>query len=659
LAKVLLMLIKKKWPWSARAAALAMTLSVLLLSAAVAGSAQAAEVRLRLLETTDLHMNLLAYDYYQDKPTEQYGLARTMTLIKAARQEATNSLLFDNGDLLQGNPMGDVLAKVKPLSAGQMHPAYKLMNALGYDAGNLGNHDFNYGLPFLQQALKGAQFPVLCANVYWDDGDGKAARHAFTPYVLLRRTLLDTAGKPHTLRVGVIGFVPPQIMQWDKAHLQGKLVARDMVAVARELVPRLRAEGAQLVVALPHSGLVKGEVAVGAEDAVSALAQVPGIDALLFGHAHGEFPGPAFADFPDVDLAHGRIHGVPAVMAGKWGDHLGLVDLRLEVSDDDSQWRVTDSQASLRAVAPRGGPVAAADPWAAQALAQEQDDTLAYVRGRITDSTVPLHSYFSQVVDDAALQVVNEAQMAYVRQALRGSPYEGLPLLSAAAPFKSGGAGGWTNYTNMAAGPLAIKNAADLYLYPNTLKALLLTGAQVKEWLEMSAGRFRQIDPQGPAQQELLEPSYLPFNFDVIDGVSYALDLTQPARYDAKGHLRDAGASRVRALRYQGQPVADDQRFVVATNNYRAGGGGNFPGLAQAQVVLDAALENREVLIAYLKTQQPLRVAADGNWRILPVPGVSLRFLSGRAGAQYAGAAQHVRWLQDNGDGSAWFELLP
>ncbi len=622
----------------------------------LAGAAQAADVRLRLLETTDVHMHLLNYDYYQDKPTEQFGLAKTATLIAAARAENPNSLLFDNGDLLQGNPLGDVVAKVKPLAAGAVHPAYRVMNRLAYDAANIGNHDFNFGLDFLHRALRGAQFPVVSANVYLDDGTGKPGRHAFTPYVILQRSVVDTAGKAHSLKVGVLGLVPPQIMQWDKANLVGKVVPRDMVAVARELVPQMRAQGAQLVVLLPHTGLDKGETPPGAENAAEGLARVPGVDAILFGHAHAEFPGPAFAGYPGLDLAKGHIHGVPAVMPGKWGDHLGLVDLHLQV-DGQGQWRVVGSQASLRSVNPRGGPPVPADPRLAEGIAAEHADTLAYVRQRVADSAVPLNSYFSEVVDDASIQVVADAQRDHVRRQLRGTPYQDLPVLSATAPFKSGGSQGWGYYTDIPAGPLAIKNAADLYLYPNTLKALLVTGAQLREWLEMSAGRFRRIDPQGPAVQELLDPAYYSFNFDIVDGVSYALDLTQPPRYDAKGHPSNPQASRVRELLWQGQPVRADQRFIVATNNYRAGGGGNFPGVAQLPVVLDAAIENREVLIDFLKASQPLRPAADGNWRILPVPGVSLRFLSSSAGARFASPQGPVRWLQDNADGSAWYEL--
>jgi 2',3'-cyclic-nucleotide 2'-phosphodiesterase/3'-nucleotidase len=220
-----------------------MALAALLAASCVAASA--VEVKLRILETTDLHMNLLSYDYYQDTSTDQYGLARTATLIKAARAEAPNSLLFDNGDLLQGNPLGDFVAKVQPLQDGQVHPAYKVMNRLAYDAANIGNHDFNYGLPFLRRSLAGAGFPYVNANVYVDDADkaGPKAKHAFTPYVLLERQLVDAAGVAHPIKVGVIGFVPPQIMQWDKTNLEGKVVVRDIAATARRYVPEMRAEG--------------------------------------------------------------------------------------------------------------------------------------------------------------------------------------------------------------------------------------------------------------------------------------------------------------------------------------------------------------------------------------------------------------------------------
>ena len=628
-------------------------------------TASGSELTLRILETTDVHMNLLNYDYYQDKSTEQFGLAKTVTLIKAARTEAANSLLFDNGDLLQGSPMGEVMAKVKPLAAGQLHPAYKVMNQMGYDAANIGNHEFNFGLPFLRQSLQGANFPYVNANVYLS-GRGQVeggSEHAFTPYVLLDRQFKDTRGQNHPFKIGVIVFVPPQIMQWDRANLQGRVVARDMVEVARRYVPEMRAKGAQLVIAIPHSGFEKGEVGGLGENAVSRLAEIPGVDVILFGHAHAEFPSAAFAGHPKVDLARGTINGVPSVMPGRWGDHLGVVDLRLD--NQSGEWKVVGSQSSIRSIFDRVAkrPLVDADPMVAREVAGEHAQTLAYVRDKIAVSSAPIYSYFAQVSDDPSVQIVSNAQLAYVKRAMQGTEYEKYPVLSAAAPFKAGGRQGWSYFTDIAAGPLAVRHAADLYVYPNTLKAMLLTGAEVLEWLEMSAGQFNRVDPKGEAVQALINDTFPAYNFDTIDGVSYELDLTQPAKYAVNGKLESATASRVRNLRFQGESIDREARFLVATNNYRAFGGGNFPGLSAAKVVLDAPDENRQVLIQYLSLVDALtpgklvNPTADGNWRILPVPGVTLSFLSASVAMRYLPNHPTIRLIKDNGDGSALYSL--
>ena len=624
-----------------------------------------AEVKLRILETTDVHMNLLSYDYYQDKATDQYGLARAITLIKAARAEATNSLLFDNGDLLQGNPLGDVVAKVNPLKDGQVHPAYKVMNQLGYDAGNLGNHEFNYGLPFLRRSIAGANFPYVNANVYVDDKDkdSASAKHAFTPYVLLDRMVKDAQGKSYPIKVGVIGFVPPQIMQWDKANLEGRVVTRDIAEVAKKYVPEMRAKGAQLVIAIPHSGFEKGEVGAMAENAVSRLADVPGIDAILFGHSHAEFPSKAFATFPRADVERGTINGVAAVMPGRWGDHLGVVDFTLD--NGSGSWKVVDSKSTIRPIFDRVAKksIAEADLLVEKTVGEEHAQTLAYVRGKVAFSSAPIYSFFAQVSDDPSVQIVSNAQIAYVKRAMQGTDYEKYPVLSAAAPFKSGGRQGWSYYTDIPAGPLAIKNVTDLYIYPNTLKAMLLTGAEVKEWLEMSAGQFNQIDPKGAPQQNLINDAFPSYNFDTMDGVTYELDVTQPAKYAVNGSVVVAGANRVKNLKFQGAAIQPDAKFIVATNNYRAFGGGNFPGLTAAKVIFDAPEENRQALIEYLTLVDALtpgkqvNPTADGNWRIQPVMGVRLGFLSSSGAAKYVANHPGIKLVKDNGDGSALFEL--
>lgn len=623
-------------------------------------SVLAADLKLRILETTDVHMNLLDYDYYQDKPTEEFGLVRTATLIKAARAEVKNTLLLDNGDLLQGGPLGDFVATVQPLKPGQVHPAHKLMRALGYDAANIGNHEFNYGLPFLNQSLATAGFPYVNANVRIDEGTSpRGGRNAFTPYVILERDFSDEAGATQRVKVGVIGFVPPQVMVWDRGNLQGKVVAGDIVEAANANILRMKAEGADLVVAIAHSGFERGETVFFAENAVAKLAEVPGIDAILFGHSHGEFPGRFFNAHPKVDLARGTINGIPAVMAGRWGDHLGVIDLLLR--RQAGRWTVVDSRAELRPIVDRSTrkPRVEADAGLAALIRAEHEGTLAYVRSPVARTKTAIHSYFAQVADDPSVRVVSQAQLAYARRAMAGTPDAKLPLLSAAAPFKSGGRQGWAAYTDIPAGPIAVRNVADLYIYPNLVKVVKLNGAQVREWLEFSAQAFNRIDPAGPPEQMLLNSGFPSYNFDNLDGLTYRIDLTQPARYERSGKLVAPAARRIVDLRHEGRPVTDAMVFAVVTNNYRAEGGGAFPALDGSNIIYDSVDQTRQAVADYLRDAGTLEPAADGHWKLLPVPGVKLRFLSGAGGITHLAAYPQVKLVKDNGDGSALYELQP
>ena len=193
------------------------------------------------METTDIHVNVLPYDYYADKPNDTMGLSRTASLIDAVRKEATNAMLIDNGDLLQGNPMGDYIAYEKGMKDGDLHPVMKGMNLLGYECSTLGNHEFNYGLSFLDKVLAGANFPFVCANLI--RGTELAANPRddklyLKPYVILDKKIKDGAGAEQPIKIGVIGFVPPQIMMWDAKNLDGNVKTRDIVEAAKAWVPR-------------------------------------------------------------------------------------------------------------------------------------------------------------------------------------------------------------------------------------------------------------------------------------------------------------------------------------------------------------------------------------------------------------------------------------
>ncbi|WP_102125660.1 2',3'-cyclic-nucleotide 2'-phosphodiesterase [Deinococcus planocerae] len=603
-------------------------MTALLLGSAL-GGAGAQTVELRILETTDLHTNALGYDYYQDKPTGEFGFEYTATLIQQARGEKRNTLLYDNGDLIQGNPLGDLVARVQPLKEGQLHPMHAAMRVLKYDAGNLGNHEFNYGLPFLGQVLAAAPMPYVSANAYKDDGTGKPGENAFTPYLIQRKVVYDTEGRPYILNVGVIGLLPPQIVNWDKANLDGKIVTADIVETARKFVPQMKAQGADIVVAVAHSGIT-ADYQPGQENVATELTKVDGIDVVLSGHSHQEFPGPVYKSIPGADITKGTINGKPVVMAGFWGNDLGVVDLKLGYDRRAQRWTVADGQAAIRPIWDKTAKksLVTPDPRIAQAVRRAHEATLAYVRGKVADLTAPITSYWALVQDDPSVQLVSNAQTAYVKAALANTEYRDLPVLSAAAPFKAGGRGGASYYTDIPAGTLAIKNVADLYVYPNTVQAVLVNGAGVGEWLERAAGQFRQIDPTKTEPQALVDDSFPTYNFDILDGVTYEIDVTQPSRYNAKGELVNAGARRIKNLQFQGKPIDPNAQFVIATNNYRASGGGSFPGLTGKNIILQAPDETREALVRYFTEQKTVNPSADGNWKLTPIPGATLLYVS-------------------------------
>lgn len=628
-----------------------------------AARAAAGQAHLRLLETTDLHAHVHPYDYYADRPMETAGLARTASLIAIARAEAGNVLVFDNGDFLQGNPMGDYAALERGQVPHAPHPMIAAMNAVGYDAATIGNHDFNYGLDFLTGALAGAAFPVVSANVATRLGaDPLADRLLLPPYVILDRMLACGDGSRAPIRVGVLGFLPPQIATWDRRHLEGRAAPRDIVEAAEAWVPAMRAAGADLVVALAHSGIGAARHEKGMENACVPLAGLPGIDAILCGHSHQVFPSTSFAGLEAVDVAAGTLAGKPAVMAGFWGSHLGLIDLLLE-RGGETGWRLIAHESTTRPIATHGRDRAlrAVAPSAAAVLdsvAADHAATLRYARRPVGHTSVPLNSYFSLVADDPSVRIVAEAQRWYLAEMLSGGLYGDLPILSAAAPFKSGGRGGPEHYTDMPAGPLAIRNIADLYLYPNTIRALLLTGAEVKDWLDRAAGAFLRIEPGRP-DQPLIDPDFACYNFDLIAGLRYRIDPSQPSRFDAAGGLADPGASRIVELTHAGKPVDPAARFVLATNNYRAGGGGGFPGARAEKLIFEGPDSNRDILLRHIvETGCPIMPAPGEGWRFVPLPGTSVLYDTGPGAARHlAGLPLRIEPLGEAPDGFARFRI--
>ncbi|MDB5920281.1 MAG: bifunctional 2,3-cyclic-nucleotide 2-phosphodiesterase/3-nucleotidase [Massilia sp.] len=588
---------------------------------------------LAVLETTDVHSNVLGYDYYKLAPDPSFGLDRTATLIREARKEFANTILLDNGDTIQGTALADYQALVAPLKCDQTLAVYKVMNKLGVEAGGIGNHEFNYGLAYLSQVTgsrfdvdgvdparprcAGPAFPQVLANVY----SSKTRTQLFAPYRIISKQVrgFDANGRPVSalVKIGIIGFTPPTIVAWDKRWLEGKVYTEGVVETASKYIPQMRAEGADLVIAISHGGLDDAAYSPSMENGNYHLSKVPGIDAMLIGHSHQVFPNATSRveqfNLPGVDKAAGTVNGVPTTMASLWGKHLGVIGLHLKY--DGARWVVDQRLTTVEARSAQRADKSfvAPDPEVAALVAAEHAATIAYVKTPLGRSDYRMSSYFADVGDMSSIAIVNQAQADYVARYVKANlpQYAALPVLSMASAFKSGSAG-VSDFTDVPAGSLALNNAADLYLYPNSLYAVKVDGAGLKAWLEHGAGRFNTIDPVKAAAQELVDPGFPSYNFDTITSsdVSYEIDVTQPV------------GNRIGKLAYRGKPVEPAQQFIVATNNYRASGGGGFPGLDGSKTVLASPDANRDVLIAYIKASKQLTAAAHGaqrSWRFAKV----------------------------------------
>lgn len=656
------------------------TLGVVALAASLAacggsdgeGNANAgATATLAVLETTDLHFNVRSYDYFKLAEDKTYGFERTATLVRAARKEFANTLLVDNGDTIQGTALADYEATISPIPCTQQLSMYKAMGALGFDAGTLGNHEFNYGLPFLNQVLgggldvdgvdptkkcAGAGYPTVLANVY----SSKTKKPLVQPYTVLERTLVakGTDGKEVKLpiKIGVIGFTTPGIMNWDKRYLEGKVYTEGAVEAANKYVPELRAKGADIVVALLHGGLDSAAYSPTMENPGLHLSKVTGIDAMVMGHQHGVFPDtaatPSF-NLPGVDHKAGTVNGVPAVMASSWGKALGVVQLALQW--DGAKWVVNKaaSKSELRNIQSKNAAGATvyvdADATIAPLIEAQHQAAIKYVKTPIGQTDFRMSTLFADVGDPGAIQIVNQAQQTYVATYIKANlpQYAALPVLSVSAPFKSGFQGG-ADYTDVAVGPLAINNAADLYLYPNTVYAVKVNGADIKNWLEAAAKRFNQIDPAKTTEQQLIS-TFPGYNFDMFTtaDVQYEIDVTQPV------------GSRIKNLTYLGKAIDPAQEFVIATNNYRATSGKSFIDKLDGSGTIWASPDaNRDVVIDYIRKNPAVSRTANGaakSWRFAKAtvagPVVFTSGANALSVAQAAGLANVSLVAADDGSG--------
>ncbi|MCR0990090.1 bifunctional metallophosphatase/5'-nucleotidase [Streptomyces sp. NEAU-PBA10] len=545
-----------------------------------------------VLGTTDLHGNVLNWDYFTDAEFDDadhndVGLAKISTMVEEIREERghRNTLLIDAGDTIQGTQLSYYYAKVDPITErrGPVHPMARAMNAIGYDAAALGNHEFNYGIEVLRKFEEQCRFPLLGANAL----DAKSLRPAFAPYVIKR--MRTPFGRD--VRVAVLGLTNPGVAIWDKVNVQGRMVFPGLVEQAAKWVPKLRSMGADVVLVSAHSGTSGtsswGDQLPYVENAAAQVAEeVPGIDAILVGHAHREI-----AEYVVENKESGR----PVVLSEplKWGQRLTLFDI--EVVWERGRWVVERVASEVR-----NSNTAEEDPRIVRLLAEEHRKVVAYVNQVIGTSVEEMSAAEGPVKDVPIIDLINHVQTETVRAGLAGGAYAELPVVSQASCF--------SRTARMPAGEVTIKDAAGLYPFENTLEARVLTGAQLKEYLEFSARYYVRTAPGVPVDPAALTnadgiPDY---NYDALSGVTYEVDVAQPV------------GSRIVGLAFEGEPVAADARFVLAVNNYRASGGGAFPHVASAEQVWADPEEIRNTIIEWVRekgTVDPAEFASVG-WRL-------------------------------------------
>lgn len=510
---------------------------------------------LRIVAISDLHAQLTGYDYIADRPAPGHGLTRLAAEIARIRRVTPNVLVLDNGDTFQGGPAGEPAVAAD----GRASPVMAALNELGLDAATLGNHDFDFGIAHLRGLLAEAAHPVVCANIAWRLAARPAGDRTFLPpFVVLQRTLVDGAGASWPLRVGVLGLLPPQTTTWNARRLAGRLATRGILEAADAWLPVVRAR-ADIVVVLAHTGEGRGDETGREENVGLALARRAGIDALVLGHSHGV-------------LAR-SVSGTPVVMPGSDGSHLGLIDLRLQRIA--GRWSVDAAETAADPLSGRLPCPAVGQPSHAA--------TRAFAGAPVGRLARPLHSHFALAGSAPALAVVAAAKIAAVRRALG----DGLPVVAALPAFRAGGFGVDRPVTDVPAGPLPRRALFDLYPYANALSAVEATGAELAAWAERSAEVFARLEP-GRADQPLLAPDAVSYGFDVLFGLSYRIDPTRPA------------GQRVRSLRLGGRPLDPAARVIVATNDYRAAGGGAFPACRPGADLLSDSEEVRALLAAAL-----------------------------------------------------------
>ena len=479
-------------------------------------------------------------------------------------------VLLDAGDLLQGDAFATYFARVKPR---EPHPIIEAMNLTGYDAATPGNHDFDWGVPLFRRAIGDARFAYVSANIFDLPGDTLL----LPAYRVVRR---------QGVRVGIGGFTTPGVMVWDRAQLRGRIRVAPIDSVAGRTLEAMHRD-ADLSVVIIHSGMdgrsSYDDTVVGGENVAARLAELGARpDVVVVGHSHRE-------------MRDSVIGGVHFVQPQPFGASVSVVHVTL-ARDQQGRWRIRQIHGDL--VVTKDVPPS---DLLAQRLAGDDDSVRAWVRTPLSEATGVMRAGAARAQATPIINFVNEVQRRHTHADLSAT---------SAFDLRAG----------FDADTIRIGHVLALYPYENTLRAIRITGEQLKAYLEWSA-RYFAVDPAGRVSLNDSIPGY---NYDIVGGARYDIDLRRPL------------GDRILGLAVRGKPVEPTDSFTMAINSYRQSGAGGYDMVRAAPVVYDEAESIPELLMAEIRTRGPVdpRDYAATAWRIVPeVYSVQVQKLFGIAPA--------------------------
>ncbi|MCC5921232.1 MAG: 5'-nucleotidase C-terminal domain-containing protein [Cyclobacteriaceae bacterium] len=504
------------------------------------------QMQLSIMATTDLHGRILPYDYNQDTIDTRYGLAQGARIIDSVRKVNPHHLLLDAGDFIQGNSLAEYFAKEE--NHGKAHPLLQTMNFLQYDAIVLGNHEFNFGLDYLNQRIGEIDAPVMAANVLRDDDEQAPAYEDMI--------IKEVNG----VKVAILGLTTPGSAVWDRNHVEGKLIFEDGLASAKKYIDRIR-EQADVAILLAHSGWESSnsysrDENMPDENFVKAIAdELEDFDLLIMGHTHREFS-------EIWDRSTGEKSG--AMQAGRWGSHVAIANLTIS-KDDSGKISITDLSISNEKTQDRG-----TDGEIEAMVSTAHETVREYVNEELTTTYELWDAINSFFEENALTDLIHRVQLDHT-----GADISVSSVFSTRVRFEPGA--------------VSRKNVVELYPFENLLYTVELSGSAIKDYLE-NAASYLKIDEGHPSLGG--GPSY---NYDQMDGISYRINLNKKV------------GNRIEDVKLRdGSNLNPEKTYTVAINSYRAEGGGGYDMLKKAEITYKSEVSVRQLIESYLQNQSTL-----------------------------------------------------